>query len=373
MSASDVKEQWLPVPARLIVALNEAPTLRGRVWATAYLVVWLLVFWRTLTGREVTVRDLGERSGCPNHDRIRDARKDAATWLCLWQKPAEKQEPAEKQADDSPPPPTPEEDSSPSRTVFAQNPHKNRTPLAQEYSDTDGAIGEPSHTARTPLAQPSHDRARLPLQSTNTFSTEGGGGARAREDRPPPPPPPLEDRDDLSDEPLPGSVAAVREGWRRGWLAVWPHGEPYTQGADSKKAKLITQRFPGLDADGYAALAESYLRAWDRERKWPVDSPSISTWRATGQPPSLKLAPPPPPEPDYDPLAYTVASEPAPVARPAWVDAAEDAWWPTVARKGPPPPPELIAWWADNAPLTLQIAERELGYPLLSSAEARHA
>ena len=55
--------QWIPVPVDAIEAVMTAPTTKRRLWATAYLVCWVVSFFSLLRGRPSTLRDLAAWSG----------------------------------------------------------------------------------------------------------------------------------------------------------------------------------------------------------------------------------------------------------------------------------------------------------------------
>ena len=74
----------MPVPTRLVQEVTDAPTLRKKAWAAAYLMVWLITFHRTRQGLGASVSDLTSWADCSNRNRVNTARKSALTWLAAW-------------------------------------------------------------------------------------------------------------------------------------------------------------------------------------------------------------------------------------------------------------------------------------------------
>jgi len=77
-------EQWMPVPTRLVDALIEAPSARRRMWAVAYLLLWLLTFRRKSKGAPATLGELEAWSATNSRQRTVKARKDAASAFEQW-------------------------------------------------------------------------------------------------------------------------------------------------------------------------------------------------------------------------------------------------------------------------------------------------
>ena len=77
-------EQWMPVPTRLVDALVEAPSVRRRMWAVAYLLLWLLTFRRKSKGAPATLGELEAWSATNSRQRTVKARKDAVSAVEQW-------------------------------------------------------------------------------------------------------------------------------------------------------------------------------------------------------------------------------------------------------------------------------------------------
>ena len=76
--------QWIPVPVDAIEAVMTAPTTKRRLWATAYLICWVVSFLCLLRGRPSTLRDLAAWSGSTTLSRASKARADARAAFEEW-------------------------------------------------------------------------------------------------------------------------------------------------------------------------------------------------------------------------------------------------------------------------------------------------
>jgi hypothetical protein len=126
-----IGEQWMPVPVRLVEAIQTAPTARRRVWAVAYLVIWVLTFHRTQRGQECSIRDLEAWSGNSTRTRTTRSKADALAVLEQW--------------------------------------NGLGTPMERKQNSAAGVETLVSDSNGTEEEQQQNDRARLPLQAHSTI------------------------------------------------------------------------------------------------------------------------------------------------------------------------------------------------------------
>jgi hypothetical protein len=83
-SPASMGEQWVPVPVRLINAIYEAPSMKRRAWAVAYLLVWLVAFHRAWKGAPASMGELEAWTLSNSRQRTVKARLDALGALEKW-------------------------------------------------------------------------------------------------------------------------------------------------------------------------------------------------------------------------------------------------------------------------------------------------
>ena len=88
-TSKGIGEQWMPVPTRLVDAVMNAPNMKRRAWAVAYLVVWMLAFCRSRQKQDATLGDLEAWSSSKARHRTIKAKKDALKALAVWEKRTE--------------------------------------------------------------------------------------------------------------------------------------------------------------------------------------------------------------------------------------------------------------------------------------------
>ena len=80
-------EQWVPVPVRLVDDLTRAPTVKRRLWAAAYLLIWVVTFTHARrSGSSPTLGNLEAWTASKARHRTIKAKDDALKALALWEK-----------------------------------------------------------------------------------------------------------------------------------------------------------------------------------------------------------------------------------------------------------------------------------------------
>ena len=135
MSMGGLGEAWLPVPVRLLTAIQTAPTAKRRAWAVAYLLIWLLVFQSRQRGTTATLGDLEAWSDSKARHRTIKAKADALKLRQIWEQ----------------------------RTENEPKTNQKRTGGKQVQPDTSDSNEPKTNRKRT-----AHGRAELQLHPTNT-------------------------------------------------------------------------------------------------------------------------------------------------------------------------------------------------------------
>jgi hypothetical protein len=77
-------EPWIPLPERLVDDVLTAPNEKRRLWAVAYLLMWVIAFLRAKRERPASLSDLKSWSASTTQKRAIAAREDALNCLSDW-------------------------------------------------------------------------------------------------------------------------------------------------------------------------------------------------------------------------------------------------------------------------------------------------